>query len=54
MSNRGLLTIIAIILIGIFAVVFVQATKEPDTIDGQISESAEEIGDAVSNEIEGS
>ena len=47
MENKGLLTIIAVVLIGIFAVIVIQMNQEPDTIGEHIDEAVEEIGDEI-------
>jgi hypothetical protein len=47
MSNKGLLTIIAVILVGIFAVILVQMNQEPDTFGEQVNEAIEEVGDEI-------
>ena len=49
MSNKGLLTVITIILIGIFALIVVEVigeTSETDIGNG-VNEVAEEIGDEI-------
>lgn len=51
MENKSLLTIIAVVLIGIFAVLFVQMNQEPDTIGEQVSEAFEEVGDEIDNSV---
>lgn len=47
MENKGLLTIIAVILLGILSVLFIQMNQEPDTLNGQVSEAFEEVGDEI-------
>lgn len=51
MENRSLLAIIAIILIGIFAILFVQMNQEPDTLSEQINEAFEEVGDEIDDNM---
>ena len=43
MDNKVLLTVIAVVLIGIFAVSVIQMNQEPDTIGEQIDETIEEV-----------
>lgn len=47
MENKGLLTVIAVILIGIFAVMVIQMNQEPDTFGDQVNEAIEEVGDEI-------
>ena len=47
MENKGLLAVIAVVLIGIFAIMVVQMNQEPDTIGGQVDEAVEEIQDEI-------
>ena len=49
MSNKSLLIVIVVVLIGIFSVVLIQANEETpaEKISGSISETIEEIGDEV-------
>ena len=54
MENKGLLAIIAVVLIGIFAVLFIQMNQEPDTLGGQVSKTFEEVGDEIDDNISGS
>lgn len=51
MGNKGLLTIIAIVLIGIFVVAVIQMNQEPDTLSEQVGETFEEIGDEIDDNI---
>lgn len=53
MGNTGLLTIIAVVLIGIFAVLFIQMNQQPDTIGGQIDEAVEEVQDEIDDNTRG-
>lgn len=47
MDNKGLLTIVVVVLIGIFAVLVIQMNQKPKTVGDQISEIGEEIGDEI-------
>lgn len=47
MGNKGLLTIIAVILIGILAVMIIQVDQEPDSLGEQVSETFKKIGDEI-------
>ncbi len=53
MENKGLLTIIAVVLIGIFAVLFIQMNQKPDTLGGQVGEAIEEVGDEIDDNTSG-
>lgn len=47
-SDKGLLTVIAVLLVAILAVLFVQYNNPPeDSISGSVSEVVEEIGDEI-------
>jgi hypothetical protein len=54
MDNKGLLAIIAVILIGIFGLLLFQATeKSPEEkVADSISNTVDQIGDSVSNSVE--
>lgn len=49
MNNKGLLTIIAVLLLGIFTVVLIQANEETpaEQISNSVSETFEEVGDEI-------
>lgn len=49
MSNKALLTIVIVMLIGVFAIVLMQATEKPpsEKIADDVGEVTEEIGDEL-------
>lgn len=49
MSNRGLLAVILVIVVGIFAIVTIQLTEPTpaEKIGNSVSEAIEEVGDEV-------
>ncbi len=49
MDNKWFLTIIGIILIGIFTVVFVQMNQKPKTIGEHIDSTVEDVQDKIDN-----
>jgi hypothetical protein len=47
-SDKGLLTVIAVLLVAILGVLFVQYNNPPDdSISGSVGEAIEEIGDEI-------
>ena len=47
MSNKGLLAIILVVLVGIMVLLVTDHGKNDDTIGGSVSEVVEEIGDEI-------
>jgi ABC-type cobalt transport system substrate-binding protein len=49
MSNKSLLTIIVVILIGIFATIFIETTHETpmEEFTGNVNEAIEEVQDEI-------
>lgn len=54
MDNKGLLAIIAVILIGIFSVMLFQAAEKTpeEKMADSISNTVEQVGDSISNSVE--
>lgn len=53
MGNKGILIIIAIILLGIFGVLAYQANQSPmEQIGNGVTEGVEEIGDEIDDSID--
>ncbi len=53
MGNKGLLTIIAVALIGIFSILLIQISQEQDSIGNQIDEAVENITNEINEKTEG-
>ena len=53
MSNRNLLTIVIVLLVGIIAVLVIRGPEEanPNDITQQLTEVAEEVGDEIDDSI---
>ena len=47
MSNKGLLAIIMVVLLGIMVLLIADRGKNDDTIGGSVNEVVEEIGDEI-------
>ena len=50
MSNKGLLAIIAVVLIGIFTILLIQANEE--TPAEQVADSISDVANNIGNEID--
>lgn len=53
MSNKNLLTIVIVLLVGIFAVLILKEPEQPTMgdITNQLGESIEEVGDEIDDSI---
>jgi len=53
MSNKNLLTIVIVLLVGIFAVLILKEPEQPNMGDvtSQFAESIEEVGDEIDDSI---
>ncbi len=49
MGNKGLLTVIAVVLIGIFTILVIQMNEETpaEKISNSVTETIEEVGDEI-------
>ena len=52
MNNRSLLTIVIVLLLGIFAVVAYEGVSEDDSFGEEVSESIGEVGEEIDDEID--
>jgi hypothetical protein len=55
MNNRNVLIVIAVLLLGIFAIMAMNYTQTPrdDSIGGSVNEVVEEIGDEIDDHTTG-
>ncbi len=52
MNNRGLLVVIAVLLVGVLAILLVQNHRENKPLDERISDSVGEVVEEVGDEID--